>query len=76
MAPVMAQVESTLKIPVVHVNMDAKGSPAYRSYINLFQGSGIPYTVLINASGQKVKDWTGGYTDAGAYIKEVQRNMK
>ena len=71
----LAQVESKLGISVIHVNVDAKGSPAFRTYSPLFQGGSIPYTVLIDAGGKKIRDWTGAYR-LEDFTKEVQRNMR
>ncbi len=60
MKPGLAQFESEQKsIPVVLLNMDERENDQFTQYGDHFEGRSIPYTVLVDSEGEKVKAWTG-----------------
>lgn len=42
--------------------MDKQSSPEFQKYKGYFQGRGIPYWAVLDASGKKVHGFAGGQT--------------
>jgi len=72
---VLAQVGSSLGIDVIEVDVDQMKQGKHKQWAPLFQGGGIPYTVMLDSKDKTLKTWVGGY-DANTFTREVKANMK
>lgn len=60
MAPDLARFESEQpNVEYQDINVDERDSAEFKRYSRYFEGHGIPFTVLIDSSGDARKEWSG-----------------